>query len=113
MSGEVKPLEIGNADFEWAISRDENGLVTVKRRQRDREDGKWGEWEDADQVTAEDRNIDFGPIEGHFLYFIDRPRKGDIKGAVPGVGVYRDGLRVEPAGSADADWLGLVAKRAK
>jgi len=33
--------------------------------------------------------------------------------AAPGVVVYRDGLRVEPAGSAGADWLGLVEKRAK
>ena len=112
-SGQLKPVEINNADFEWAVSRDQNGRVAVKERQRNREDRKWGKWEETDDILGEEEGIDFGPIDAHFLYFIDRPRKGDVDGAVPGVGVYRDGLRVEPAGSADADWLGLVAKRAK
>jgi signal transduction histidine kinase len=112
-SGELKPIEIGNANFEWVVSRDEDSLVSIKRRRRNQEDGKWGDWEGPDEVADEDENVDFGPIDGHFLYFINRPKKGDVNGAVPGVGVYRDGLRVEPAGSADADWLGLLAKRAK
>jgi signal transduction histidine kinase len=52
-------------------------------------------------------------LRGRFVYFLERPTRSDSRGLAPGVRIYRDGFRVEPFGSQDADWLGLAAKRAK
>jgi signal transduction histidine kinase len=114
LSGPIVPSQIKNANFEWRISRSPSGRTLSKRRTRD-SNGAWGEWitlevGNGPKLTAEEN---FGPINTRFLYFIDRPKKKDVGEVLAGVGVYRDGLRVEPAGSNMADWLGLVAKRAK
>lgn len=54
---------------------------------------------------------DFGPIRGSF-YYVEKPSalKGDD--FEPGVGIYRDGFRVEPYGREGDDWLGVKATKA-
>jgi signal transduction histidine kinase len=117
LSGPIVPNEIKGADFEWEIERSAKGMVTVRRRRRSSEDNvvkEWGAWErQPHESEARFSKDDFGPVSARFLYFAGRPKKSQVGDAVPGVAVYRDGLRVEPAGSALADWLGLVEKRAK
>jgi signal transduction histidine kinase len=115
LSGPVVPSEIKDADFEWEVTRNSQGRARIKRRTRlQRGATEWSAWETT-PVEAEtvQENEDFGPVHGRFFFFVDRPKKANVGDSPSGVGVYRDGLRVEPAGSIDADWLGLLEKRAK
>jgi signal transduction histidine kinase len=118
LSGAIVPNEIRTADFEWEVIRDARGRTTVRRRRRlasDEGESRWTDWEPnpITELHKPTKEEEFGPVRGRFLYFINRPKRAQIGDAAPGVAVYRDGLRVEPAGSAGADWLGLVEKRAK
>jgi hypothetical protein len=117
LSGPIVASEIRGSDFEWDATRTAQGKVRVRRRARTEKDGErvWTSWEgvpvsEAAQVSDEE---EFGPVKARFFYFIERPKRAAVGDAVSGVGVYRDGLRVEPAGSSVADWLGLLEKRAK
>lgn len=116
LSGRVVPQELSGAEFEWEIARSAQGTIQIKRRVRqDTDVAAWYEWEAVPLVyeRAVTEREEFGPLRARFLYFVERPKKAQVADAAPGVSVYRDGLRVEPAGSAEADWLGLLAKRAK
>lgn len=117
LSGAVVPAEIRGADFEWEVTRSLRGKVRVRRRARANPDGSvtWKEWDIVE--TAPDEPItaaqEFGPVSARFFYFIERPKRTEAGDTMSGVAVYRDGMRVEPAGSSAADWLGLLEKRAK
>jgi hypothetical protein len=117
LSGPIVPSEIRGADFEWEVTRTAHGKVRVRRRARTEADGEraWANWEAVPVAGGGPLGDeeDFGPVKARFSYFIERPKRADVGDAVPGVGVYRDGLRVEPAGSSEADWLGLLERRAK
>lgn len=117
LSGAIVPSPIQNADFEWEVVRSTDGKTTVRRRARESKDGVsgWSDWEtlEADEEREPSKPEEFGPVRARFLFFIGRPKKADVGYWIPAVSVYRDGLRVEPAGSSTADWLGLLAKRAK
>jgi signal transduction histidine kinase len=116
LSGAIVPSEIKGSDFEWDITRNAHGRVTVRRRQKlERDSLKFGKWEtrSISKADAIGDAEDFGPVRARFFFFVDRPKKSNIGDSVAGVAVYRDGLRVEPAGSSNADWLGLLEKRAK
>jgi signal transduction histidine kinase len=117
LSGRVLPSEIRGADLEWDVTRSAQGRVRVRRRARiGRDSAEMSEWS-SELVTLDDKlppESDFGPVSGRFYFFVDRrPKKEEIGDAEPGVAIYRDGIRVEPAGSSTADWLGLLEKRAK
>lgn len=59
---------------------------------------------------------DLGYLRGlraRFIHFDKRPNKSLTKGLEPGVRVYRDGFRIEPFGSRNADWLHIAEMRAK
>jgi signal transduction histidine kinase len=116
LSGPIVPSEIKDADFEWTIIRDMDGVVTVKRRARvQRGAPEWKEWEVVRPAYEDTTPMarEFGPVNARIFFYADRPKKASIGDAVPGVAVYRDRMRVEPAGSERADWLGLLEKRAK
>ena len=116
LSGAIVPSEIEDADFEWNIDRDAEGMVTVRRRERtSRGLTEWKEWDVVRPAYLDETPSarEFGPAKARLFFFVSRPKKASIGNALSGVSVYRDGLRVEPAGSENADWLGLLEKRAK
>ena len=53
-----------------------------------------------------------GPFKGTIFYQPDLPRKAYGKAGVPGVLLYRDGIRVEPYGLDGDDWLQATAWKA-
>lgn len=53
-----------------------------------------------------------GPFKGTIFYQPDLPRKAYGKAGVPGVFLYRDGIRVEPYGLDGDDWLQATAWKA-
>ena len=53
-----------------------------------------------------------GPFKGKIFYQPDLPRKAYGKTGVPGVLLYRDGIRVEPYGLDGDDWLEATAWKA-
>jgi signal transduction histidine kinase len=116
LSGPIVPNEIRGANFEWEVTRASTGRVRIKRRRRiESSSTEWADWENlpapAPEKLGDDR--DFGPLRARFFFFVDRPKKANVGDTVPGVAVFRDGLKVEPAGSSESDWLGLLEKRAK
>lgn len=122
LSGPVVPSPIKNANFEWEVVRTAEGKTTVRRRTHIIKDEAsiWSDWEklridDGGKLSPEEigQEKKIGPVRGIFHYFVNRPKKVDVGDSIPGVSVFRDGVRVEPAGSSAADWLGLLAKRAK
>jgi signal transduction histidine kinase len=83
--------------------RDATGLGerTTERKRRGREESQRG------------HTLRCGPIEGSFYYSPPQiAARGESLGRAPGVYLYRDGIRVEPFGSADDDWLGVQARKA-
>lgn len=117
LSGVVIPGQIVGADFEWEINRSDQGRTRIKRRRPvlGGDELRWGEWETI-PVTKVQKLGDmqeFGPVSARFFFFVGRPKKKNTNGAASGVAIFRDGIRVEPAGSSSSDWLGLLEKRAK
>lgn len=53
-----------------------------------------------------------GQFKGTFYYQPDLPRSAYGKAGVPGILLYRDGVRVEPYGLDGDDWLGATAWKA-
>ena len=53
----------------------------------------------------------FGPVKGVF-YYLENPRLLKSQDLEPGVGIYRDGFRVEPYGRETDDWLDAKAIKA-
>ena len=53
-----------------------------------------------------------GPFKGTIFYQPDLPRRAYGKAGVPGVFLYRDGIRVEPYGLDGDDWLQATAWKA-
>lgn len=83
--------------------REATGLSerSTERRRRGREEGRRG------------HTVRSGPIEGTFYYSPPQvAARGETLGRAPGVYLYRDGIRVEPYGSAEDDWLGVQARKA-
>lgn len=115
LSGPIVPSEVAHADFEWIVERSALGSVQMKRRTRmQRGLAEWSNWQ---RIAIEKVPLsgpdEFGPVKARFFFFVGRPKKALVGDALAGVSVFRDGMRVEPAGSSTADWLGLLEKRAK
>jgi signal transduction histidine kinase len=113
-SGPIVAPEVQNADFEWRLQRSKRGLAKLEVRRRAENGSGWNEWEPVDSPEKNEAGVsDFGPLRAKLFYYVNRPKKRDVAGAPSGVNIYRDGMRVEPAGSRGADWLGLLERRAK
>jgi len=116
LSGPIVASDIKDPDFEWEVTRTAQAETRIRRRSRVRRGSlEWSSWEPVPVTTSEvvTERTEFGPVHARFFFFVDRPKRASIGDALAGVAVYRDGIRVEPAGSSSADWLGLLEKRAK
>lgn len=114
LSGPIVPSDVKEADFEWEVYRNAEGAARIDSRMRiDRGSPAMSEWISTAKDELLEEQFEFGAIHGRFYFFIGRPKKVLVGNALPGVSIFRDGMRVEPAGSSGADWLGLLAKRAK
>lgn len=114
LSGLIIASAIREADFEWEVYRNVDGKVRIDCRMRDeRGSPKMVDWKSVTKNEPLPADQEFGAVNARFFFFVGRPKKALVGNALPGVAVFRDGMRVEPAGSSSADWLGLLAKRAK
>lgn len=53
-----------------------------------------------------------GPFSGHFFYSPDSAQRARDLAIPQGVFLYRDGIRVDPYGNPDDDWLGAKSRKA-
>jgi hypothetical protein len=108
LSGPISHPEPAGADLEleFRVLRDKN----VSRRIRI---APAASYQERETITC---NVDCGPLIGltaRFMYFVKRPKAAQTNRMQPGVQIYRDGFRLEPFGSRNADWLGISERRAK
>jgi signal transduction histidine kinase len=66
----------------------------------------------AGQLEARPESLRSGPFSGRFWYFPSFERRYSALKGVPGIFLYRDGVRVDPYGHEDDDWLGAKARKA-
>ena len=69
---------------------------------------------ESDDPTSHPGALASGPITGRMYYAAQKGtgRRMQELGIQPGVRVYRDGVRVEPYGDPEDDWLGVQARKA-
>ncbi len=129
----VGPVDAGDMRlldyrFDFSLQPAADGVVVRWRTQRTRslaeelgtevvsEDDilvPWGE-EGTDEPTSHAGSLECGAFEGSFFY---APQSGtarrfrDLRIA-PGVLLYRNGIRAQPYGDPDDDWLGARARKA-
>jgi len=84
--------------FRWKLSRPRRVVKSLDKPAEETKRKKYG-------------TTSFGPIRGEF-YYVDRPGSLKKQGFEPGIGVYRDGFRVEPYGRRDDDWLQVKSRKA-
>ena len=108
LSGPVtqKPLTGADLDLEFRVLADEK----VSRKLST---GSLGPENQREAIPSNADTLPLVGLAGRYLYFLKRPSKQKSQGLPAGVRIYRDGVRVEPFGSATADWLGVSEKRAK
>ncbi len=96
------------------LKRGESVLATIESGEPESSEEKI--YESLLEMTGEDgipEKLVCGPITGTLYYSpISRNRLRKF-GILPGVFVYRDGVRVEPYGQENNDWLGAVAWKAR
>jgi len=66
----------------------------------------------AGQLEARPSTLRSGPFSGRFWYFPSFDRRYSALKGIPGIFLYRDGVRVDPYGHEDDDWLGAKARKA-
>ena len=130
-TGLVVPADLRLLDYryDFEITKDAKRGVRVQTRVRRAEDfareiGRdesttkteyYGPGADPDaDPTLHPATLECGDIRGTMFY---AARKGTANrlhtlGIQPGVHVYRDGIRVEPYGDLEDDWLGVQARKA-
>jgi len=114
-SGAVEPDFDGSGSYEYTFTVNKNGHVvwSLKRPQKiiDRlhEEGFKAPAVLSGMIKAANS---FGFVSGRF-HFFDKPAQIRKQGYDPGIGIYRDGFRVEPYGRGTDDWLGVKSLRAK
>lgn len=110
-SGEVKSPFEAQPGYKYAFSLSKGGRRT-RRLSRPRRVAK----ELGKQTEETERKrygrTSFGPMRGEF-YYVDHPGALTRRGFKPGVGIYRDGFRVEPYGRPGDDWLEVKSWKAK
>jgi signal transduction histidine kinase len=130
--GEASPVDVEHIDYRYDFELswdDRRGLRvhrTVRRSQdlaeeigakvRDT-DTAWfgvGFQPRADDAVSHVGRLTAGPIKGTFFYIARQgiARRLPEMGVQPGVFLYRDGVRVEPYGNPDEDWVGVQARKA-
>lgn len=118
LAGPIELEQVALRDYIWKFSMtpapDGNGVIvrrTISRSKRLQEVGL--------PPRSEQRRrrrtavLRCGPLSGTFYYSPPRIAvRNETLGRPPGVYLYRDGIRVEPYGSPEDDWLGVQARKA-
>lgn len=81
----------------WKMTRPKNVAVELNKQ--------------AEEASHGYISNSFGAITGRF-YYLDKPQAVIKIGFEPGIGIYRDGFRVEPYGRAEDDWLQVQSFKA-
>ncbi|HEY8559494.1 MAG TPA: sensor histidine kinase [Pyrinomonadaceae bacterium] len=113
-SGEIKPNFNGQEAYYYFFSINKKGQILWTLTRPDKIIEKLKEKDITVPKTDSKSDLTenkFGFISGHF-YFFEKPALIKNQGYDYGVGIYRDGFRVEPYGSKEDDWLGVKSKRA-
>jgi len=110
-SGEVESPFEAQEGYKYSFSLSKGGRITRKTSRPKRVAKELGK-----QIEETKRKMygttSFGPIKGAF-YYVDHPRSLKRRGFESGVGIYRDGFRVEPYGRPSDDWLEVKSWKAK
>lgn len=89
----------------WQGDEDENQRLIVDLAGTIKEVGEV-------QRAPHPRTLEAGPIQGSFSYAPPVKRQREALGVPPGVFLYRDGVRVEPYGEPESDWVGAYSRKA-
>lgn len=127
--GLMGPVQAGGLDspdyqYKFSVAETESEIVVEKSLQRspaivDRveaeSESRWSErWrkEVSGDTDGRPTTLRCGPFRGTFIYSPLAGRRRAELGRPPGVFMYRDGMRIDPYGHGDDDWLGARAKKA-
>lgn len=110
-SGEVKSPFEAQPGYKYTFSLSKGGYRT-RRLSRPRRVAKTLDKQTEEAGRKKYGTTAFGPIKGEF-YYVDHPRSLTRQGFEAGVGIYRDGFRVEPYGRPGDDWLEVKSWKAK
>ncbi|HEY7391667.1 MAG TPA: sensor histidine kinase [Bryobacteraceae bacterium] len=105
LSGPIETSQIAGANYDLRFHLNADGVLERKLRINTEKPVTHKETPPNAKLLA--------GLSGRLFYFLKRPPKQSVNGRPPGVFIYRDGFRVEPFGTREADWLGIAAHRAK
>lgn len=129
-AGEVKAGALSDLDYtcEFAVSDAPDGVHVKRTITRTEEIAELtggdrvteehlvvtGDRPDQDPAAARPAELLCGPFRGVFVYSVRRlsAERAGALGVPPGIFLYRDGVRVDPYGHHEDDWLGAYARKA-
>lgn len=114
-SGPISPDFDASGSYEYVFSINKSGQIvwSLSRPSKVLEELRKGGHRTAKLLSdTETASNSFGFIHGKF-HFFEKPAQIRKQGYDSGIGIYRDGFRVEPYGRGNDDWLGVKSLRAK
>lgn len=114
-SGDVRPDFEPSGSYEYVFSINKSGQITWSLTRPSKViDELRKEGHKVPKVLSETEvtKNSFGFVSGRF-HFFEKPAQIRKQGYDSGIGIYRDGFRVEPYGRGNDDWLGVKSLRAK
>lgn len=120
----VNPPEVSDYMYSFSIEPIAHGVRVTRRVARSEyiqeltglpaDDGSVRDIIDlsGDDETERPKTLRSGEFTGEFYYSPRISKRAAELGTPPGVYVYRDGVRVDPYGHWDDDWLGVRARKA-
>jgi signal transduction histidine kinase len=114
-SGVVRPDFDASGSYVYVFSINKSGQITWSLNRPSKIiDELRKEGHRVPQVLSdtETTSNSFGSVSGRF-HFFEKPAQIRKQGYDSGIGIYRDGFRVEPYGRGNDDWLGVKSLRTK
>lgn len=114
-SGVVRPDFEASGSYEYVFSINKSGQITWSLTRPSKViDELRKEGHRVPKVLANTgmTSNSFGSVSGRF-HFFEKPAQIRKQGYDSGIGIYRDGFRVEPYGRGNDDWLGVKSLRTK
>jgi signal transduction histidine kinase len=126
-NGWIKPTELEFLDYEFTTNIEEReGKIYIHRQIRrskkvanmvgrpevEESKGFLKNLYHSTELTYFPSHLYCGPFSGVIYYSPESSKRLKEMGLTPGVFIYRDGIRVEPYGQLNNDWLGVVAWKA-